>query len=457
MKALVVGMGKTGLSIARHLAGLGYVLTAADTRAAPPLQSEFAKLANVEQTFVNEDIYSWPAQKFASFARVAASPGVSPRSLAVAMSKVTGDAALFAESWAENPPPIKLFAFTGTNGKSTAVSLSAQVCRAAGWSSDAIGNIGKPLLDALAEWRAAEHRKSKQRDAECPQTAAAELSSFQLETADSFPSECAAVLNVSADHLDRHAGITEYAKIKSRIYNGAKYRAVNLDDKFVAAMVKDPDIAFSQMQDADYQLQHNEVVRKQDGARLSCRPCAAPGQNILAALATLAPLNLPAQVCQTGLDGFRGLPHRRQLVGCINGVSYINDSKATNLESARFALQNADSDVVLIAGGDGKGQDFSPLADACQKVKKAFLFGKDANALLRALQTGGVESEIVADMKTAAAAAAKIARPGEQVLLSPACSSLDMYADYAQRGDDFAAAYRELQRESQTAGESHAQ
>ena len=434
MNALVVGMGKTGLSIARHFLAAGGAVVAADSRPIPPCLNAFSSLPGIKDIICAADFSRWCAADFAGFDRIALSPGVSPKTLRAPSAKITGDAALFADSWRENPGETRLFAFTGTNGKSTTVALAAELCRAAGLRAEAIGNIGAPVLDSVARWR----------EQGAPQIAAVELSSFQLETAESFPADCATVLNISGDHLDRHDSMDEYAAIKSRIYRGAKKRAANLDDKF-AAPPDSPDITYSAKRAADFQLCGDEVIY--DGGRISVRDCIAPPQNVLAALAILSPLKLPHRALEKGLASFAGLPHRRQLVGDFGGVSFVDDSKATNVKAACFALADIAGDVLLIAGGDGKGQDFAPLA-ACANVKKAFLFGKDADSLRRAMQSGGIACDKVCDMRAAVDGAIKIAQCGDTVLCSPACSSLDMYRDYAARGDDFAAACRAAFREA---------
>ncbi len=450
MKALVVGMGKSGLSMARHFINHGYTVCAVDSRVAPPCEAEFAALSGVEKNITGEQISAWNATAFEEFVRVGKSPGVPMSAVAAAGDKVIGDAGLFAESWRKNPLPIKLLAVTGTNGKSTVVSMAAAMCCAAGETAEAVGNIGEPLLDALARWQ----------QSKMPTVAAVELSSFQLETAVDFPSFSAAVLNISPDHLDRHESLMEYARIKSSIYHAANYQAVNIDDEFYSlamasvnnnadANIKDKTITtFSQKQHADWQLSGGEIRSDSAVFALDKMSPSAPPQNALAALALLSPLQLPEDACMTALANFGGLPHRRCIVANHDHVLYVNDSKATNVEAACFALRETAGDIVLIAGGDGKGQDFSKLATACQHVRLAILIGQDALLLQQAFSAAKVPTQIAPHMTAATGMAAAAASAGDTVLLSPACASLDAYPNYAARGDDFTAACRRLGEES---------
>ncbi|MGI9297008.1 MAG: glutamate ligase domain-containing protein, partial [Gammaproteobacteria bacterium] len=274
-----------------------------------------------------------------------------------------------------------------------------------------------------------------------------------------FRARAAAVLNVSPDHLDYHRSIGEYAEIKSRVYNFAERRVINLDDPLVvrmnAAYKKGETITFSARRRADFFAERGGLFG--GGMRFSRRKLspALTAENALAGLALFFALaERPSKTAAAReelarvLAEFPGLPHRLRRV---DGAPFdaIDDSKSTNVASACFALRHTSGDIILVAGGDGKGQDFSPLAAACRPmknraVKKALLFGKDARVLSAALRGGGVECKIVSDMEEAVGGAAKLARNGGTVLLSPACSSLDMYRDYAARGDAFAAACRAI-------------
>ena len=467
-KILIAGMGKTGLSAARHLSGgavpgplRGGRVYAADTREHPPFAAEIKNILGESRCYAGEDFIAWPPEKLREFNYIVPSPGARlPRAWQTsAAPEIVSELWLFeraggADGADTGRAPV-LLCLTGTNGKSTVAASVAELCRACGLSAEAAGNFGEPLLDARARWAAAG----------APDVAVAELSSFQLGYSSGIGSHAAAVLNVSPDHLDYHENFAEYAEAKSRIYNKASYCAVNLDDSAAAKMAARRRITFSaRNESADWRLDEEYITG--GGARfvLSEISPALSAENALAALAlfsalqkkaptrgadsTAAPLlskTFPRRQAAEALARFPGLPHRRQAAGVFGGVSYINDSKSTNVAAARFALDSVKGEIILIAGGDGKGQDFSPLSAACGRIKKAFLFGKDSARLGLALRRGGAECEIVADMKSAVAGAAGAAKNGGSVLLSPACSSLDMYENYAARGEDF-------MREAQNAG-----
>ena len=281
-----------------------------------------------------------------------------------------------------------------------------------------------------------------------------ELSSFQLESTDSLELTAAAVLNVTPDHLDRYPTLVEYAAAKARIFARAAVAVVNLDDTAVSRMPRPGQqrVGFSiERSDADY-----GVVATGSGPWLGRRgePLLAasevrlPGRhnlaNALAALALGEQLGLALEPMRATLRAFGGLPHRTQCVLERHGVRFIDDSKGTNVGATLAAVAGLSEPLVLIAGGDGKGQDFRPLAAAFRgKVRHAVLIGRD-RALLQVALADACTTELAADMDAAVAAAARAAQPGDLVLLSPACASLDMFRDYAERGDAFATAARRL-------------
>ena len=457
-RALVVGMGATGLSIARHFLRRGFQVAAADSRMSPPCKKEFADLPGAECR-CGEDFRNWRAEDFRDFARIGKSPGAPMEWLAAAMDsdsnsdsqKIVGDAGLFAESLEENPLPIKILAATGANGKSTVVALLAAMCREAGLRAAAVGNIGLPLLDALAAWREAAADS-------IPEVAAVELSSFQLEGTARFPSLAAAVLNVSPDHLDRHGTLENYITAKARIYRGAKTRVINLDSPTSDSRHSSSEgemITFSETRKADWMINGDAIVG--DGKRfpLSGLSARTPPPNALAALAIVSPLGLPFASSAKALANFDGLPHRRREAAVVGGAVYIDDSKATNIAAACFALQQTarrlqaenGGNIILIAGGEGKGQDFSSLAQAaidCGRFKMAILIGRAAPELQSAMQAVGAENTAAADLESAVELAAAMSSPGDAILLSPACSSLDSYKNFAERGEAFVAACRRL-------------
>jgi UDP-N-acetylmuramoylalanine--D-glutamate ligase len=304
------------------------------------------------------------------------------------------------------------------------------------------GNLGKPALDLLAE--------------PAPDLYVLELSSFQLETTRSLDLIAAVVLNVTPDHMDRYASLEAYARAKQRIFEHAATMVLNVDDPQVVAMrdgasraARPPRVlTFSvERADADFTLvrrgsesflaRRGEPILPVSRMKISGVHNAA---NALAALALGEAAGLPLAASLSALESFPGLAHRSQWVADIGGVRYVDDSKGTNVGATLAAVSGLSGPLVLIAGGEGKGQDFAPLAAAFRsKVRHAVLIGKDAPALETVL-AGVAVTERAATMQAAVAAAAAAARPGDTVLLSPACASLDMFRDYNHRGDEFAAA-----------------
>jgi len=434
-RALVLGLGRTGLSCARYLRRKGLAVRVADTRAEPPgSKSLREQVPEVElRTGAFDDAL------LEGVSQVVISPGLSLREpLAVEAARrglpVVGDIELFAR---EARAPVA--AVTGTNGKSTVTALLAEVASAAGRPAIAGANLGDPALDLL--------------ERPAPALYVLELSSFQLETTHSLHTTTATVLNVTPDHLDRYDSLDDYAAAKARIFDRCETAVVNADDARVRAMPRTGQrvLSFS-LRDpsADYSLTGGSAPR------LACRgeplmPLAAlrlqGGHNAANALAVLAmseALDLPRAPVLEALAAFGGLPHRAQWVAEVAGVRYVNDSKGTNVGATVAAVEGTAGSVVLIAGGDGKNQAFDELRPAFRgKVRHVVLIGRDAPRLAAALE-GVCGIEHAPDMRAAVAAAHAAARPGETVLLSPACASLDMYRDYAHRGEEFAAAVRSL-------------
>jgi UDP-N-acetylmuramoylalanine--D-glutamate ligase len=351
--------------------------------------------------------------------------------------EVLGDIELFAR--AARAPVIGV---TGTNGKSTVTTLVARMAEAAGRRVLSGGNLGPPALDLLEQAP--------------PDLYVLELSSFQLDTTSSLRLAGAVVLNVTADHLDRYASVARYAGSKARIFSNAATIVLNADDALVARMGAAHSgskvVTFSvQRSDADFWLLHSGErawlmrggAQLLDTARMKIQG-VHNAANALAALALGEAAGLPTAAMCGALESFPGLPHRSAWVAEIAGVRYIDDSKGTNVGATIAAVAGLHGPLVLIAGGEGKGQDFTPLADAFRgKVRKAVLLGKDRAALAAAL-AGVCSTEFVESMPAAVNAARASAQAGDTVLLSPACASLDMFRDYAQRGDVFAAAVRTL-------------
>jgi UDP-N-acetylmuramoylalanine--D-glutamate ligase len=436
MASVVVGLGKTGASCLRFLAKRGIAVSATDTRTAPPGLTELGGLAKT----IDIRLGGFDLSLLDGASQVLMSPGVSLEEPIASQARargieVLGDIELFAR--AVRAPVIGI---TGTNGKSTVTSLVASMAAAAGRRVLAGGNLGVPALDLLEQ--------------PIPDLYVLELSSFQLETTSSLTLKAAVVLNVTADHMDRYASIEAYARTKARIFAKAATMVLNADDPLVAAMRRDGAhvVTFStQRRDVDYSLlgsgkrtvlaRRGEPLLDTSRMKLSGLHNAA---NALAALALgeAAGLELPSMLAT--LESFPGLKHRSAWIADIAGVRFIDDSKGTNVGATIAAVSGLRGPLVVIAGGEGKGQDFAPLAAAFGgKVRHVVLIGKDAPAVAAALQ-GMCTIEWAATLEAAVSAAAAAARPGDTVLLSPACSSLDMFRDYAHRGEVFAAAVRAL-------------
>ena len=434
--AVVVGLGRTGLSAARYLRAQGWRLAVTDTRNAPP---ELAALAALD-TSIPVRLSALDASLLEGALCVVASPGVPLAQPFFEEARargleIVGDIELFARA-ADAP----VAGITGTNGKSTVTTLLARMAQRAGLAVRVGGNLGEPALDLLS-----------------PGTAlyVLELSSFQLETTTQLACRAATVLNVSADHLDRYASIGEYAAAKARIFARCDTAVVNLDDPLVMAMPRaarrvlsfslraavGADYAVASTRDGWWLTRGAEPLLPLAHLRIKGLHNAA---NALAALALGEALELPRTAMLEELEQFPGLPHRSQWVAEVRGVTYINDSKGTNVGATLAAVGGMAGPLVMIAGGDGKNQDFSPLAAAFRgKVRHTVLIGRDAGRLERAL-AGVCTLETCATLPEAVQAAARAAHPGDTVLLSPACASLDMFRDYTQRGAVFSQAVGEL-------------
>ncbi|MDH4259449.1 MAG: UDP-N-acetylmuramoyl-L-alanine--D-glutamate ligase [Gammaproteobacteria bacterium] len=433
-RSVIVGLGRTGVSCARHLAARGHNLVVTDSRSSPPGLPELRRLVPDASTVLG----GFDPSVLEGADQIVVSPGVSLREpfLQQALARgldLVGDIELFAREAGG-----RVIGITGTNGKSTVTTLVGEMAREAGILVRVGGNLGEPALDLLAGPPAAMY--------------VLELSSYQLETTYSLQLEVAAILNVTPDHLDRYVDVAEYAAAKARIFERCATAIVNLDDELVSRMTRPGQrrLGFSLSRgDADFRLlardgrdwlaAGTEALMPVDALRLPGRHNAA---NALAALAVGTACGMPRAAMTGALARFEGLPHRSQLVAEARGVRWIDDSKGTNVGATQAAIAGLPGPLVLIAGGDGKGQDFNPLADACRgKVRDAVLIGRDARPIGAAI-AGSCAVHYAPTLDDAVAAAARLARPGDIVLLSPACASFDMFRDYAHRGDVFAAAAR---------------
>ena len=427
--------------MARHWLRKGHAVCAVDNRQTPPAAAAFADELPAVRQQTGVSFHEWPSSAYDDYDWVGISPGVNPGTVACAHGKQTTDAAVFADLWREAAPDSSLLAVTGTNGKSTTVALTEHLLCAGGLSAEAVGNIGVPLLDAWHKWC----------ENGFPNTVIAELSSFQLALTPAFAADAAVVLNISPDHLDRHGDINEYVRVKLSLYQHAVRGVINMDDERVVEALQHipanrPRLVFSAVQAADWRLTDTAVFGKAvEYAVAEMSPaCRAQSSAVLASLALLHDASLSEAVTRSGLASFPGLPHRQQWVANINGVDYVNDSKATNVGATLFALAAVGGQAVLIAGGEAKGQDFSPLARARQWVRHAVLIGRAAAVLQDTLTAAGVPCERADSLEAAVQQAAAVAMGGQTVLLSPACASLDMFDNYAARGDAFARAVGRL-------------
>jgi UDP-N-acetylmuramoylalanine--D-glutamate ligase len=438
---LVVGLGKTGLSCVRYLAACGMPLAVTDSRAQPPglevMQTEFAQLPL--------EVGGFTAARFDWAQRLIVSPGVSLQQPLIVAARqrgveILGDIELFARA-AQAP----IVAVTGSNGKSTVTLLLTEMARTAGREVRMGGNIGTPALDLL--------------EAREPDFYVLELSSFQLDTTQSLDAVAAVVLNVSADHMDRYAGLADYAASKQHLFamqaKAGDVMVVNRDDPLVNAMCSGQQrrvsFGLGQPQGDDYgrsDYQGERYLVRGTERLLPVSALALAGEhnqaNALAALALGEAIGLPMAAMLTCLREFVGLPHRMQFVADIAGVRWINDSKGTNVGATLAAIQGLDGPLVLIAGGQGKGADFSPLRDAMgDKVRGVVLLGEDAAEMAQSV-SAVTDVRFARDMVDAVGQAGDLARAGDTVLLSPACASFDMFTGFEQRGEVFMQAVREL-------------
>jgi UDP-N-acetylmuramoylalanine--D-glutamate ligase len=437
MHAVVVGLGRTGLSVARHLIARGWHVSGTDTRAAPPeLEALRALKPDMRISLKGLD-----ANLLDDADCVVVSPGVPLTGSFFAHARalgleIVGDVELFARATSS-----RVVGITGTNGKSTVTTLVARMATRAGLRVRAGGNLGPPALELL--------------DDSSTDLFVLELSSYQLETTYSLDLAAATVLNVTPDHLDRYADMAAYAQAKSRIFARCGTAVINLDDPLVVQMPRADQqrLGFSLRASvgADFSLEkrdsqwwlsrRGELLVPTDELKIGGLHNAA---NALAALALGEALGLPMAAMLAELREFPGLPHRAEWVADVNGVRYVNDSKGTNVGATLAAVQGFEGPLVVIAGGDGKNQDFAPLRLAfAGKVRHVVLIGRDAAQIAQALD-GVCTMEHCASLEDAVVAGSRAARPGDTVLLSPACASLDMFRDYSHRGAVFTAAVKGL-------------
>jgi UDP-N-acetylmuramoylalanine--D-glutamate ligase len=441
--AVIVGLGKTGYSCARYLHTHGWRVAMTDTREKPP---ELAKVQALDPS-IPVRLGGLDTRLLDDALCVVVSPGVSLTEPFFLEARrrgldVVGDVELFART--VDAPVIGI---TGTNGKSTVTTLIGRMASRSGMNVRVGGNLGEPALDLLT---------ASESDACKTDLYVLELSSYQLESTVSLDLKAAAVLNVTPDHMDRYSTIEDYAAAKASIFARCDTAVINLDDPLVVAMPRPGQSTLSFSLRASIGADYSVVTGTDSKWWLARRgePLLAVSEmkitglhnaaNALAALALGEALGLPMQSMLDELREFPGLPHRSQWVAEVNGVTYVNDSKGTNVGATLAAVAGMSGPLVMIAGGDGKNQDFAPLADAFRgKVRHTVLIGRDAQAIAKALE-GVCTIEHAKTLEDAVRAAARAAKSGDTVLLSPACASLDMFRDYTHRGAVFTQAVKDL-------------
>jgi UDP-N-acetylmuramoylalanine--D-glutamate ligase len=457
-RILVLGLGDTGLSCARWLAARGAQVAVADSRAAPPQAERLAAL--LPEVPLATGPFD-PAQLGAAELLVV-SPGVPLAEPAVAAAiaagvVAVGDVELFARAIrtlnAQREHPMRVLAITGSNGKSTVTAMCGDMCRVAGLQTCVAGNIGLPVLDALYE--------IEQGFAPTPQAWVLELSSFQLETTSSLDADAATVLNLSEDHMDRYADMDAYAAAKARIFSGHGVQVLNRDDARSMAMMLPGRRVVSFGLDRCPRAENLGLCEDELclGGHMLMPISALPvaglhnAANALAALALTRAIDLPMEALLRGLAHFTGLPHRVEKIAEIEGVTYFDDSKGTNVGATEAALYGmGTTKAVVILGGDGKGQDFAPLKAAVEANARAvLLIGRDAPLIEAAIAGSGVPVYPAATLPEAVASAHRLAHPGDAVLLSPACASFDMFRNYTHRAEVFIDAVNRLAAERASA------
>lgn len=472
MKQLVIGLGESGLAIVRHAVRVGVSVAVYDSRLEPALlpllHERYADVAFFCGTF--------DPSYLDGVSEIAVSPGLSPHAsplkdiLSIASERnivVLGELDLFTRALEHmrlsDQYEAKILAITGTNGKTTVTALTQHLCTSAGVTGRVAGNISPSMLDALSDAIEAN---------DLPAVWVLELSSFQLQFARCFNPHAATVLNVSQDHLDWHVDDAEYIQAKAAIFGDQTIQVLNRDDAVVMGMKRDGVTVMSfgssqpEMNESyglcldgsvEWLSVANSILDESTKKRAKDIAVDSPlvvkrlmpmnalkihgrhnAMNALAALALCRSINLPLAKLLHGLRSYEGEPHRLQFVSNVNGVDFYDDSKGTNVGATLAALNGLSRSIILIAGGDGKGQDFSPLCDAIKSyVKRIELIGKDAELMKSAFRKTDVPMSIHDSLESATLAAAQSAELGDAVLLSPACASLDMFKNYGHRAQVF--------------------
>jgi len=440
--ALIIGLGKTGLSCVRYLSGKGLSLAIADNREAPP---ELKKLKD-ECSEVSVYLGNFDPILLCSAKLIILSPGVSILDPAIQHAiengvEVIGDIELFVRD-----TKVPIIAITGSNGKSTVATLITDMIRESGVKAELGGNIGTPALSLFERLQ--------------PEFYILELSSFQLETIQSLNAVVSVILNISNDHMDRYNFIDDYISAKKKIFMGNGCVAINKDDDLILSMKnknrkmifysfgcpEEDELGIRLIDDVKWVCYGNEKI-------LSLADIVIKGRhnilNVLAALALGLSIGLEIKFMVSAIKSFKGLPHRCELIATVNNVEWINDSKGTNPGATCAAIEGVarGNNIVLIAGGDSKCADFLSLAKyVIGRVHTAILIGVDANRIATVLDNT-INIYYATSMESAVSLAAKLAKDGDSVLLSPACASIDMFSDYQERGTEFKQAVLRIQKE----------
>jgi len=445
-RVLVVGAGKSGVAVARFLLQRGAAVVLTDSKNKEQFNGELDALV---EAGVQPALGSYPRVEPGMFDLVVVSPGVPLHVSPVAAAARCGIPVLgeLELAWRYTRAPV--VAITGTNGKTTTTALVGEIFRAAGYRTLVGGNIGRPLVGEVENYGPED-------------VIVAEVSSFQLETAHLFRPRVAVILNLTPDHLDRHGNMEGYTAAKARVFarqQKGDYTVLNYDDPRVRALagaVPGEVIFFSRrhnLKEGVFVHRDRIVIARggQTADVLGAGEVAIPGahnlENALAAVAAATTLGVSPAVAARVLRTFAGVPHRLETVAEINGVKYVNDSKGTNPEASMKALQAFDRPIVLLAGGRNKGSDFTEFARLVrEKVRVLVVLGESAGEIERAARAAGCTEILRAgDFRQAVLLAHGAARPGDVVLLSPACASWDMFKNFEERGDLFREIVRGLQ------------
>ena len=430
-KVLVIGLGDTGQSVLHFLADKACVVRAIDTRTVIGGFEKIKKAYKEVKFFIGG---SFDKNVIQNIDLIIISPGVSLKESYVQEAlghgiPVIGDIEIFAQVKSASS---KVIGITGSNGKTTVTSLVADLLKASEISTVVGGNIGIPILNTLNQ--------------AIPDVYVLELSSYQLETTYSLTLDSAAILNISEDHMDRYSSIEDYAKAKNSIFNHAKKCILNRDDNYLKSKIKNDSITFgSDSDEKNYSIKKNGnqyFIAKGKAEIVSLDHIKLKGshniKNVMAALALCEQFNISTSVIAKVLSEFEAPPHRVEYIDSISGVDFYNDSKGTNVGATIAAIQSMTKPILLIAGGDGKNQNFKPLLGPLKgRVKNISLIGKDAEIMQKIFSTESIPITIEKNIEEAVKKSFGIAKKGDVILLSPACASTDMFKNYVERGNIF--------------------